>query len=123
MLDYCFDHFYDSKSGFFSFTSDLDRDLIAKHYEIEDNVISASNSIMATNLFKLHIYFGNSYYEEISKNMLEKILPNIDYPSAFSNWLNLYLNYSEGNLELAICGKNAVSDSFLQPLLLVTRTK
>lgn len=42
--------------------------------------------------------------------MLEKIVPVIDYPSAFSNWMQLFLNYSEDNRELAICGKNAVKD-------------
>lgn len=111
LADYCFDHFYDSKNTFFSFTSDLDAELIAKHYEIEDNVISASNSVMANNLFKLSIYFENSYYEEISKKMTEQVLPNIDYPSAFANWLLLFLNYSAENKELAICGKNSLENA------------
>jgi uncharacterized protein YyaL (SSP411 family) len=39
--------------------------------------------------------------------MLEIILPNIDYPSAFSNWLSVFLNFSEQNKELAICGQEA----------------
>lgn len=111
LTDYCFDHFYDSQQFFFSFTSDLDAELIAKHYEIEDNVIAASNSVMAINLFKLSIYFENSYYEEVSKKMTEQVLPNIDYPSAFANWLLLFLNYSDENKELAICGKNALEQA------------
>lgn len=111
LTDYCLDHFYDPKNGFFSFTSDLDAELIAKHFEIEDNVIPASNSIMALNLFKLSIYFENSYYEEISKKMAEQVLPNIDYPSAFSNWLLLFLNYSDQNRELSICGKEALKSA------------
>lgn len=90
MTDYCFDNFYDEKNHFFSFTSNLDEALITKHYELEDNVISASNSVMAGNLFKLHIYFENSYYEEIAQKMLSQVLPNIDYPSAFANWLNVF---------------------------------
>ena len=39
--------------------------------------------------------------------MLEKIIPTIDYPSAFSNWLRVFLHLSEANKELAITGKNA----------------
>lgn len=113
MTDYCFDNFYDEKKHFFSFTSNLDEALITKHYELEDNVISASNSVMAGNLFKLHIYFENSYYEEIAQKMLSQVLPNIDYPSAFANWLNVFLNFSEENRELAICGKNALENSLL----------
>lgn len=113
LTDYCFDHFYDSKSGFFSFTSDIDDALITKHYELEDNVISASNSVMAGNLFKLHIYYDNSYYEITAQKMLSHILPNIDYPSAFANWLNVFLNFSKENKEVAICGENAVEYSKL----------
>jgi len=110
LTDYCFDHFFDSNQEFFSFTSNLDEKLITHHFEIEDNVISASNSVMANNLFKLAIYFENSYYEEVSRKMLDKILPNVDYPSAFANWLHIFLNYSDENRELAICGKNALKD-------------
>jgi uncharacterized protein YyaL (SSP411 family) len=39
--------------------------------------------------------------------MLQKIIPNIDYPSAYSNWLNVLMNYSEQQKELGICGENA----------------
>ncbi|MFC6097320.1 thioredoxin domain-containing protein [Flavobacterium qiangtangense] len=111
LADYCFDHFFDSNQEFFSFTSNLDEKLITNHFEIEDNVISASNSVMANNLFKLSIYFKNSYYEEVSSKMLDKILPNVDYPSAFANWLQLFLNFSEENRELAICSENALEDA------------
>ena len=104
LTDYTLEHFYDGKSGFFAFTSNLDEALITSHFETEDNVIPASNSVMGTNLFKLSIYFENSFYEKVSLRMLENIIPNIDYPSAYSNWMNLALNYSEQNKELAICG-------------------
>jgi uncharacterized protein len=108
LTDYCFDHFYDETAQFFTFTSKNDDPLIATHYETEDNVIPASNSVMANNLFQLSIYFQNQYYESICKKMLKKIIPNIDYPSAYSNWLNVLMNYSEQQKELAICGDNAL---------------
>ena len=107
LTDYCFEHFYDETNHLFSFTSNLDAALIAKHYETEDNVISASNSVMAANLFKLSIYYNHSYYEKVCLNMLQTIIPSIDYPSAFANWLNVFLNYSHKNKELAICGLEA----------------
>ena len=108
LTDYCFDTFYDEKSGFFAFTSKIDAPLITTHFETEDNVIPASNSVMANNLFKLSIYFHNPYYETICMKMLKQIIPNIDYPSGYSNWLNVFMNYSEQNKELGICGKNAL---------------
>ena len=40
--------------------------------------------------------------------MASTILPTINYPSGFSNWLDLALNYSDENKELAICGKLAL---------------
>jgi uncharacterized protein YyaL (SSP411 family) len=108
LINYCLDHFYDEKKELFRFTSDLDEALITNHYEIEDNVIPSSNSIMAGNLFKLSVYFENSHYEEISKNMVSQIIPAIDYPSAFSNWLMAALHFSDYQKELAICGKESL---------------
>lgn len=108
LTDYCFDFFYDETAQFFSFTSKNDADLITPHFEVEDNVIPAANSVMAGNLFRLGIYFGNAHYETVAQQMVEHIIPTIDYPSAFSNWLNVLLNYSEQNKELAICGKKAL---------------
>jgi uncharacterized protein YyaL (SSP411 family) len=107
LADYAFEHFYDSEQGFFRFTSDKDEALISKHFETEDNVIPASNSVMAKNLYQLSIYFNNSYYDTISRQMLAILLPNIAYPSAYSNWLDLALTIADQNKELAICGVNA----------------
>ena len=109
LVDYSLKHFYDDKKSFFAFTSNLDEALITSHYETEDNVIPASNSVMAKNLFQLSIYFNNSYYEKISHQMLMAVLPGIDHPSAFSNWMDLALNYSEQNKELAVCGEDALA--------------
>ncbi|MBC7847373.1 MAG: thioredoxin domain-containing protein [Flavobacterium sp.] len=108
LTDYSLEHFYDEKNGFFAFTSNLDEALITSHYETEDNVIPASNSVMGKNLFQLGIYFENSHYEKVAQRMLQNIFPSISYPSAYSNWLDLALNYSEQNKELAICGETAL---------------
>jgi len=42
--------------------------------------------------------------------MLHHMTPIIDYASAYSNWLNLWLNLSDDNKELAICGSKAVEN-------------
>jgi len=108
LTDYAFDNFYDEKQQFFSFTSHKDEALVSDHYEVEDNVIPASNSVMAEALFKLSIYFNNTYYEKISRQMLQYIMPTVKYPSAFSNWLHLMMHFSEYNKELVICGSKAL---------------
>jgi uncharacterized protein YyaL (SSP411 family) len=108
LTDYSFDFFYNEDTTFFSFTSKSDSDLITPHYEVEDNVIPAANSVMANNLYYLSIYFNHTYYETIARQMVKDIFPAIDYPSAYSNWLTLFMNLSEQNRELAICGKDAL---------------
>jgi uncharacterized protein YyaL (SSP411 family) len=107
LIDYCLENFYDEKQQFFAYTSAKEEQLIAAHFETEDNVIPASNSIMGNVLYKLSMLFENSHYEKIALQMLHLIIPNLDYPSAFSNWLNLWLNLSPQNRELAVCGANA----------------
>ena len=107
LTDYALEHFYDEKQSFFRFTSDKDEMLISVHYETEDNVIPASNSVMAKNLNQLSIYFNNPYYEKVAQKMLSILISSIDYPSAYSNWLDLALTISGHNKELAICSPNA----------------
>ena len=111
LTDHCLDFFYNEDSGFFAFTSKEDTPLIVQHFEIEDNVIPASNSVMAENLYALSIYYESSHYEKINTRMLQTMIPSIDYPSAFSNWMNVFLNYSKEHQELAICSKNALDYS------------
>jgi uncharacterized protein YyaL (SSP411 family) len=107
LTHYCFDYYYNEKQQFFAFNHKNDSQLIAEHYEVEDNVIPAANSVMARNLKKLGVYFENNYFEEIAQKMLQNILPTIDYPSAFSNWLMLHLDFDEQNKELAIFGNES----------------
>lgn len=107
LTDYCLENFYDEKLQFFAYTSKKEEQLIAPHYETEDNVIPASNSVMGNVLYKLSLLFHNTYYERIALQMLYRIVPGLDYPSAFSNWLNLWLELSAQNRELAVCGESA----------------
>lgn len=129
LTDYCLDYFYDEQKGLFRFTSNLDNALISNHYEIEDNVIPSSNSQMSANLFKLGIYFENGHYESISKKMVSQIIPSIDYPSAFSNWLIAALHFSTYQKELGICGPKVfeyldkINQSYFPSLLLAGSEK
>ncbi|MXN92253.1 DUF255 domain-containing protein [Flavobacterium sp. Sd200] len=110
LTDYCLENFYDEEQQFFRYTSVKGEQLIASHYETEDNVIPASNSVMSNVLYKLSLLYDNEYYERVALQMLYRMIPNMDYASAFSNWLNLWLNLSSDNKELAVCGKEAVDN-------------
>ena len=108
LCDFALAHFFDPETGFFRFTSSLDKELVAPHYELEDNVIPASNSVMAGVLSKLSVYFVNPHYEETARNMVSHIIPAADYPSAFANWFDVLLDLSPGKTELVICGPDAL---------------
>ncbi len=108
LTNYAFDNFFDEGSNMFYFTSIKDPELITRNIEFRDNVIPASNSIMAKNLFKLSHYFNNSNYLKTATTMLNNVKPEMKtYGSGFSNWLDLMLNYTNPFYEVAIVGKDA----------------
>ena len=108
LMEYAITHFLDKESGMFYFTSDTEVNLIARKIEVFDNVIPSSNSVLAHNLFKLSHYYSNNSYSKMAKQMLSNVESDLkNSPSAYSNWLNLYLNYSNPYYEVAVSGANA----------------
>ena len=108
MADYVQNHFYDEKSEMYFFTSSEDAALVARNIESSDNVIPASNSIMAKNLYLLSHYFSNVEYLKRAQKMLHNISPNFnDYPSAYSNWMDLQLNFVYDFYEVVATGPEA----------------
>ena len=95
LCNYTLKHFYDEKSGMFYFTPD-DHDLIARKMEINDNVIPATNSIMANNLLSLSLLVDNLDYEAKSKQMLQNVIDGMEqYGSGYSNWALLLLRFQK----------------------------
>ena len=117
------DKFYDTKSKLFFYTS-AEVKLIQRTIETQDNVIPSSNSVMAHNLFKLSKYFLIPEWEDKAVNMLQRIKPQIEnYISGHSNWLSLYLNYSEPFYELVYTvvdedDINKIQQSYLPQIIL-----
>jgi uncharacterized protein YyaL (SSP411 family) len=108
MTDYTFTHFFDEEKHMFYFTSKEDAKLVSRNFEYRDNVIPASNSIMAKNLFKLSHYFDSPKYAETSRQMLKNVhLEMEQYPSGFSNWLDLLANYQSKFYEIVVVGEDA----------------
>lgn len=112
LMAYSIEHFYDYESGMFFFTSDEDPALIARKMEVNDNVIPASNSAMANNLFVLSHHYDSVEYLEKSTQMLTNIIDQVDsYPAGYSNWLNLLINQVYPFYEVAVVGKGATDKS------------
>ncbi len=108
LLQYARDHFFDSRTGMFYYTSDLDQDLIARKMEISDNVISSSNSSQAHALFKLGHLLNKSSYVDLAKTMVNNVKSQIiANPRFYANWASLYQNFVLPPFEVAIVGPRA----------------
>jgi len=107
LTDYCLDHFYNKEVGLFEYKNKTDQKLIAKHFETEDNVIPSSNALMGQNLWILHLLYENKHYQETALKMIATLVPNIDYASAYSEWLQLLLWVQNDFEHLIFTGENA----------------
>lgn len=111
LTEYVLGHFEDEASGLFRYTSKLDPPLLTNSLELSDNVIPASNSVMARNLYRLGTLLYRQDLVKRSEDMLHTVWPNIEEqgnPSFFSNWCNLYLEMSYPTYEIAITGPEAM---------------
>lgn len=108
LTDQAIAEFYDEESGMFFYTAKSGEQLIARKQEILDNVIPASNSVMAHNLFKLGHFYDQNTYLNISEQMLRNVQARIKtYGSGYSNWASLLLLQVFGVYEIAITGASA----------------
>jgi uncharacterized protein YyaL (SSP411 family) len=78
--------------------------------ETTDNVIPASNSMMAKNLFKLGHYFDNKAFKKTARQMLHNVSSKMPaYGAGYSNWGDLLLNYTGDYYEVALVGEEALT--------------
>ena len=107
LTDYAISHFSDSTNGMFYYTSDQDAALIRRSVEVNDNVISSSNSIMGKTLLKLHKIFPEAGYGERVNQMLGNVQENfLENGQSFANWLHLVLFENKNFYEIAIVGED-----------------
>ncbi len=114
LADYCLENFLDVKSGLFFFTSKNADFIIRRTLETTDNVIPASNSIMAKNLFKLSRFYFERSYEDQALQMLKTMRENIsENAQNYANWLQLNLFLNQQFYEVAVVG-NDYRDTLLE---------
>ncbi|NHF58339.1 thioredoxin domain-containing protein [Flavobacteriaceae bacterium TP-CH-4] len=103
--DYCERNFKDVKSGLFFFTNKQDDFVIRRTLEITDNVVPASNSMMAKNLFKLSRFFPNEGFGDSTVQMLRNVQDNFTKNAqGHANWLQLVLYMNQPFYEVALVG-------------------
>ena len=105
LMTYTIENFYDPDEAFFYFTDASSEALIARKKEIFDNVIPASNSIMATNLYFLSILTGNATYRTMAENMLNRVKKLlVTEPQYLTHWACLFSYFAKPTVEIAIVG-------------------
>ena len=108
--NYVMEHFFEHDDGFFHFSSQGAEQLIARKKEILDNVIPASNSVMAHNLHTLGILLDNAEWKDLAIKMTSKLLPVIESGAGhMSNWGILLSEIIYGMKEVVISGEDALS--------------
>ena len=108
MTSYVFEHFYDEKSSMFYFNSNLDKALVTRPIEYQDNVIHASNSMMARNIFSLNKILNKPDFIALINRQLKNVAQDAKkYAGGYSNWLSLSMNIALPFYEIVIVGDNA----------------
>ncbi|MCB0428830.1 MAG: thioredoxin domain-containing protein [Flavobacteriales bacterium] len=102
--------FADDSSPMFFYTSAEDTPLITRSREISDNVIPASNSVMARNLYVIGQLTENQQRVDRSAAMLESVKPMVlKHPIYHSNWAILMAWLAAGTSEVVATGPEAVA--------------
>ena len=103
-------HFYNPDAQLFFFTSDQDPALIARKMDLMDNVIPASNSIIANVLHDLGHLLGRQAYVDRAARMLQNVQQDMPrYGGGYSNWAILMLKFLHPFKEIVITGPEAMA--------------
>ncbi len=108
LTEYTIQHFWTDTTGLFQYTTTDNKELIAEKYETSDNVIPASNSTLAENLFLLGTILNKPHYLQKATHMINVVYKNLVRGGFYySNWSRQLLNYTEAHYEIAIVGPEA----------------
>jgi uncharacterized protein YyaL (SSP411 family) len=107
-LQNALDQFPEAGSGLLYFTSEYQQEWVSRQLETSDNVMPASNSVLARLLYRLGALTANVDWIERSKIMLAAVQKEMKaYASGYSNWLNLALEHEWKSKSFIISGEQA----------------
>ncbi len=108
LAEYVMENFTSPGTRLFSFSSVHGESLKSDHFDIYDNVIPASNSVMAINLLCLANYFERPDWSGRSFQILSDVSPRLlRHGINFANWGRLLLYNIHPLYTLVICGPEA----------------
>lgn len=107
LCQYTLTHFSHEDQVCFYYTDAQFQSLVERTSEMSDNVIPASNSQMALNLFYLSVCFSKPQWHQRACEMLSRVGSEIkNYGAGYSNWAKLSLHLHWPFKEIAIVGKD-----------------
>jgi len=106
--DYVQTNFYDPAEKYYHFTANTAEGLIARKKEIFDNVIPASNSVMARNLLTLSTLLDKESWRKQAEQMVSALAKLIESePGYMSYWGIALTQLTKGTAEVVISGPHA----------------
>lgn len=109
LMEYTQEHFIHLESQMLYYTQKNTSLLVARKMELSDNVVPASNSIMAHNLMTLGSITSNDNMLEQAKIMLQNVKTNLQKGSVYyANWDILMMRFIKAPKEVVIMGNKCV---------------
>jgi uncharacterized protein YyaL (SSP411 family) len=101
-------NFFDEGDGYFHYAGRTSEKLVATKKEIFDNVIPASNSVMARNLLHLGSMLDNKEWKDLGTRMISDLSGIVKAePNYTSNWAIGLTELEQGLAEVVMIGKDA----------------
>jgi len=120
LTEYALEHFAAEGTHLLAFSSKKSEQLASPFYEFFDNVIPASNSVMARVLFYLANYYEKPEWGQRSSRMLRDMMDLLrSHGHSMTNWGALLLHHTAPFHTIVITGEQATEKSgkFLQRFL------
>lgn len=112
LMEYSLENFLHPESKMFYYTAKDKSLLVARKMEITDNVIPASNSIMANNLISLGTILSDNSMTEHARIMLQNVKSDLPKGQAYyANWDILMMRHLSPIKEVVIMGDDCISYS------------
>jgi uncharacterized protein YyaL (SSP411 family) len=105
LMDEAITKFYATDKELFYFKANTDSQLVTRKLDVNDDVISSSNSVFAKCLWVLGFVFDETEYHQMAKAMVARIHEKLKkFPNGYSNWMQViqWMNY--GFKQIVVCG-------------------
>ncbi len=108
LTDLTLDQFYNLETQLFEYTQRKKVQHFSAHYDVQDDVIPSSNSVMTEVLKELALIFSNVYYQDTYDKLLKLTKEqSIKAPYSYGNWLGIQVEECTLSREIVIIGFEA----------------